>query len=496
VEYGWTTSTGASGFAELFNVREDSTGLPAAQMPATNWDNLVWRHYTGYFVAPATSTTAYNLTLWLSMVKVDGATAAQTSGMLFDNVRVQEVTATAQAFEHAYIRAYSTADGTGTPVAADTYANLSAQSAALLGSTSDPTTTADANNVRMDNDTSNNVYQTIGVGAESDNRYGKVQLSYANQPIRSLAISFWASTDTEVVGSATLPRFDGALTAAGVTASLSNMTFRRAAPLPGSVWAVAEQPDGKLVIGGRFTSVNGQPRKNIARLNANGTLDTTFDPGTGPDADVQAIEITDSGSIIAGGDFTTWNGSSAGAKAVLLTATGGRDTNWTSPFSVGAGDTVKWIKATTAGVYVGGKFSTPRNGIARVSLTGANDTAFNPGTGVGTATTNTGLVLDDGKILIGGDFTSVNGTTRNRVARLTTAGAVDTGFAPSPAFDSMVNAMLRLPGSGYAHAVGTFNTYNSNARAKVTVFNSTDGSAGTTTWGPAGMTMNVIYNVK
>ena len=73
---------------------------------------------------------------------------------------------------------------------------------------------------------------------------------------------------------------------------------------------------------------------------------------------------------------------------------------------------------------------------------------------------------------------------------------MDTTFAPSPAFDAMVYALLRLPGATYAHAGGVFGAYNSNTRAKVTVLNTTDGSAGTTTWGPTGMTMNVIYDVK
>jgi hypothetical protein len=105
-------------------------------------------------------------------------------------------------------------------------------------------------------------------------------------------------------------------------------------------------------------------------------------------------------------------------------------------------------------------------------------------------------VLDDGKVLIAGDFTSVNGTSRSRVARLNTSGTVDTGFAPSGGFDAVVHAMMRLPGSGFAHAAGGFNAYNGNSRPKVTVFNTTDASAGSAVWGPSGLTVNAIYNVR
>jgi len=640
VEFGWTTTSGGSGFSELQNVREDATGLPATMTPASNWDSLQWRHYTGYFVAPEVNSSNYNINFWLSMVKADGSLTTATSGMLFDNVRLQEVTATEDAFEHAFVRAYSTADGTGTPVAADTYANLSAEVSAVLGSTSDPTTTADLNNVRMDNDTANGVYHTVGKGAESENRHGKVSFEWVSQPIRSVVMSFWATSDTEPLsgatpitqttapvsvwtsnstsnigasgvgtivgytgtltelfknnvddgfetgsfnasynivydtpgdpGGATLtyvggpvitgnpiylhikggnapagqasqyfydistwnrtdtltiadfwpstgsishiaifggtdtttppsgqPRFESNPVTAGGTASLSNITFRRAIALPGKVWAVAEQSNGKILIGGSFTSVNGVSRKNLARLNQDGTLDTTFDPGIGPDGDVQTIEITSTGAILAGGDFSTWNGSSAGAKVVLLTSTGARNTSWTSPVSVAATDTVKWIKHTPAGVYIGGKFTAPRNGIARLNATtGANDTAFAVTTGTATGSVNSGAILDDGKVLVVGDFTAMNGTSRNRIARLNTNGSLDTTFAPSPAFDNQVHALLRLPGSGFAHACGTFSSYNSASRARITVFNTVNGSPGTTAWGPSGMTINAIYNIK
>ena len=46
----------------------------------------------------------------------------------------------------------------------------------------------------------------------------------------------------------------------------------------GYVVATAVQPDGKILIGGNFTTVLGVARNNIARLNTDGTLDTAFDP--------------------------------------------------------------------------------------------------------------------------------------------------------------------------------------------------------------------------
>jgi hypothetical protein len=109
---------------------------------------------------------------------------------------------------------------------------------------------------------------------------------------------------------------------------------------------------------------------------------------------------------------------------------------------------------------------------------------------------NSGTILDDGKVLVAGDFTAMNGIARNRIARLNTNGSLDASFAPTPAFDSQVYALLRLSGSGFAHAGGTFTSYNSNSRSKLTVLDTANGSAGTSAWGPSGMTINAIYNIK
>src|SRR5439155_23409830 len=75
-----------------------------------------------------------------------------------------------------------------------------------------------------------------------------------------------------------------------------------------AVDAVALQPDGKVLIGGSFTNVNGTPRPRIARLNADGSLDPTFNAGTGADARVSAIAVQPDGNVLIAGDFLTVNG--------------------------------------------------------------------------------------------------------------------------------------------------------------------------------------------
>src|SRR5947208_3618459 len=78
----------------------------------------------------------------------------------------------------------------------------------------------------------------------------------------------------------------------------------------GSVVAVAVQPDGKIVIGGSFTSYNGDAAASdyVMRLNADGTRDTTFNAGgEGAKNDVQAVAVQADGKIVVGGLFTSDN---------------------------------------------------------------------------------------------------------------------------------------------------------------------------------------------
>ena len=74
----------------------------------------------------------------------------------------------------------------------------------------------------------------------------------------------------------------------------------------GSVSAIAIQSDGKVLLGGFFTTVGGVTRNRIARLNSDGTLDTGFNPNAS--ATVNAIAIQSDGKVLLGGQFTTVGG--------------------------------------------------------------------------------------------------------------------------------------------------------------------------------------------
>src|SRR5690606_20274470 len=67
--------------------------------------------------------------------------------------------------------------------------------------------------------------------------------------------------------------------------------------------------DGKIIIGGDFTSYNGTSRNHIVRLNLDGSIDTSFVIGTGTNIQVLATSIQSDGKVIVGGYFTNYNGS-------------------------------------------------------------------------------------------------------------------------------------------------------------------------------------------
>ncbi|SMD44497.1 delta-60 repeat domain-containing protein/Por secretion system C-terminal sorting domain-containing protein [Aquiflexum balticum DSM 16537] len=238
------------------------------------------------------------------------------------------------------------------------------------------------------------------------------------------------------------------------------------------------QADGKIIIGGGFTSYNGTARNYIARLNADGSLDTSFNPGTGANGSILTIQIQADGKIIIGGVFTSYNGTARNYIA-RLNADGSLDTSFNPGTGTNSGINTTQIQADGK-IIVGGNFTsyngTARNRIARLNADGSLDTSFNPGTGANNWIVTT-QIQSDGKIIVGGNFTSYNGTAINRIARLNTDGSLDTSFNPGTGTNSGINT-TQIQADGKIIVGGNFTSYNGTARNRIARLNA-DGSLDT-----------------
>lgn len=199
--------------------------------------------------------------------------------------------------------------------------------------------------------------------------------------------------------------------------------FGRGEGVNGAVYAIAIQTDGKILIGGEFAAVNGVPRQNLARLNADGSLDTEFvkQYAFGANGPVYAIAVQTDGSIIVGGNFS----------------------------NVGNAE---------------------RTDLARLDATGAADPEFGgPGEDFGTDGTVRAISIQpDGKIVIGGSFNIVRGQQCRNLARLSADGKPETAFV-SPSLINGTVLATAISAEGAVVAGGAFSNLKSPARSIVRV---------------------------
>jgi uncharacterized delta-60 repeat protein len=235
----------------------------------------------------------------------------------------------------------------------------------------------------------------------------------------------------------------------------------------GGIRAAAVQPNGKIIIAGDFTSFSGIERWFIARLNSNSYLDTGFDPGSGANYPVWALALQPDGNILIGGEFTTYNSTSRNHIA-RLSSTGSLDTTFDP--GLGANGSVWALVLQGDGkIIIGGGFTSyngvTRNGIARLNANGSLDTTFDPGSGANDSVT-AAAVQGDGRIIIGGMFTSYNGVVRNRIARLNANGSLDTTFDPGSGPSERVLS-IAIQGDRKILIVGLFAFYSGSVRNRI-----------------------------
>lgn len=275
-------------------------------------------------------------------------------------------------------------------------------------------------------------------------------------------------------------------------------TFNLGTGFDGSVRKIIPQSNGKMVVAGSFTSYNGTAKNSLARLNSDGTLDTSLDSGTGANESIYTITVKTNGKILTGGNFTSFNTTLIGRLAQLNTD-GTIDTTFLNPggFGSGSNQSISRMAVQPDGkILITGEFFSSYNGIAtkrlaRLNADGTLDTAFNTGTGPGSSvyaiTTQT-----DGKILIGGRFGNYNGVSRNGIARLNSDGKLDTTFSIGTGVNNYIYS-IAVQTDGKILISGLFTSYNGVTRNKFARLN-TDGTLDTafdTGTGPD----SVIYSI-
>lgn len=225
-----------------------------------------------------------------------------------------------------------------------------------------------------------------------------------------------------------------------------DLTYNPAVGSDFSVSAVVPQPDGKIILGGAFFTYNGTPQRRIVRLNDDGGIDATFNSGTGTDYGVVSVALQSDNKIIIGGGFSEYNGV-ARKSVARLNENGSLDTAFNP--GMGANNTINTVVVQPDGkILLGGIFTTFNgevvNRIVRLKADGTIDSTFNTGTGAN-RTVRAIALQPDGKIIIGGLFTTYNGVIRNHIARLNTDGSLDQSFNPLTGTNGNIYAVALQP---------------------------------------------------
>ncbi|UOQ54412.1 T9SS type A sorting domain-containing protein [Hymenobacter cellulosivorans] len=308
-------------------------------------------------------------------------------------------------------------------------------------------------------------------------------------------------------------------------------------PLPrlmqtGTVLAIKQQADGKLVVGGRFWEINGQAAANVARLNSDGTLDPAFDL-TGVNGQVRQVAIATDGRIVVGGVFTA-TGSVASNQVARLLSDGRPDATFTAPapdprgaatvfgvyamalqtdgkvlrggssLSIGGytstihrllpNGAIDAAYATQAGSivpastvyaienlpdnkhYIAGAGQANQPSLVRLNADGSRDNSFAAGVAPSNAPMTIQVLqsMPNGKLLAGGSFTSYNGASAAQLVQLNADGTVDTNYTLPTLTGSAVVALARYA-NGRVLAGSSFLNVNGVARGSLVRFNP-DGS--------------------
>jgi uncharacterized delta-60 repeat protein len=252
-------------------------------------------------------------------------------------------------------------------------------------------------------------------------------------------------------------------------------TFDPGAGSDGPIYSMALQPDGKIAIGGEFANYDGTNATRVARVTAQGHLDPNFSVGEGPSATVYSVALTDQGALTIGGAFRTFD-SQDFLYLARVTTNGFLDASMSGSAGLNA-PVLALSRQADSKMLVGGQFTSPSSHLGRILVSGQFDVSFNPAPGADDAVLDLGQTTD-GKIIVGGQFTHVGGQPRGHVARVLADGRIDLSFDTSIGADNTVRAALPLA-DGSVLIGGDFTHVNGLPASYLARLNS-DGSLDTT----------------
>jgi hypothetical protein len=247
-------------------------------------------------------------------------------------------------------------------------------------------------------------------------------------------------------------------------------------------YAMALSPDGAtLYLGGPFTQVEGESRVGLAAVNAATGALLPWNPAS--DGEVYALAISgDGATVYAGGYFSQAGGQASQNLVAIDAATGAGTAMVASP-----DESVNALALSADGLtlYVGGDFNLlagafPLPGMARVSTaTGMPDWAWDPNV----AGSVSAMILDEanGLIYMGGSFSSVGGTVRNKIAAVSLATGDPTAWDPDAGSGYVYALDLSVDGATI-YAGGSFSMMGGEIRTRLAAIDTTTGAL--TAWNP------------
>jgi uncharacterized delta-60 repeat protein len=235
-------------------------------------------------------------------------------------------------------------------------------------------------------------------------------------------------------------------------------------------FSVSQQSDGKIIVGGAFTSYSGINCNYICRLNTDGSFDSTFNSGySGFNSYVTSVNVTSGDTIVVGGDFTEFNGVS---KLYIAGLTSGGTLNTDFGYVGGLDGTVQTIKIISDySIFISGTFNNylglpiTRN-FTKLSQFGAIDIPFlnNLNTGLSSGYFDSIEEDLDGNIIvfppIGSTLNSIN---RYGIAKISKDGIISNQILPNPGFNSKVKSSI-VDSSNKIICIGGFTTFNLQPR--------------------------------